>query len=292
MPDKSRASDEASAAKSVAMDTGVDRSLLERQSQQISDLQGIAERLVETLAGMQAQQARDAVFNGAVTDLRNAANAVAAAPGYSYGVAPNAPLQAGAVAGAPATAAAAAAAGIPAGVAQGELRGNCDCGPCECVGSDCCSFNIHMTYVRCLAMQPLELDDSNANPWSELEIQLFAYLEDGTGAVVPSLFSSLSLRKLANYVGLKVTVDRKIGQVTVRKGSSKVVKLFVDAVELDSGLVERLTGGRDEEGQSTGSMVLDCCCSAEPTAEFEVNFTSGGLGGGTIGVGFAARRAC
>jgi hypothetical protein len=62
---------------------------------------------------------------------------------------------------------------------------------CNCISEKCCCFEIIMDYVRVLAMQPLELDDSNANPWGELEVRLFAYIDGGTGAVIPSMFSTL-----------------------------------------------------------------------------------------------------
>jgi len=141
-------------------------------------------------------------------------------------------------------------------------------------------------------MQPLEIADSNANPWGELEIRLFAYLDGGIGAVIPSMFSTLSLRKLVQWPGLKVRVDRTIGTVCLRKGRTKTVTIGVDAIEEDSGLVERATGGRDEEGSNSSVMVLDCCCSTSPSTVFDIAFTSGGQGGGAIEVEFVAVRKC
>ncbi len=176
---------------------------------------------------------------------------------------------------------------------QTEVKADC-CNEqnCDCVSESCCCFDIVMTFVRVLGMQPLELDDSNANPWGEMEVRLFAYLDGGIGIVVPSMFSTLTLRKLIQNPGLKVSINRTIGTVCLPKGTTKMITLGVDAIEEDSGLIERATGGRDEEGSNSYPMTLDCCCCSPITATFDVSFTSGGQGGGSIEVGFAAIKKC
>lgn len=173
-----------------------------------------------------------------------------------------------------------------------ENQSCCNDQPCNCISEKCCCFEIIMDYVRVLAMQPLELDDSNANPWGELEVRLFAYIDGGTGAVIPSMFSTLTLTKLIQHPGLKVSINRTIGTVCFPKGKTKLINIGCDAVEIDAGLIERATGGRDEEGSNSTTMNLDCCCNTPIKAAFDINFTSGGQGGGAIEVGFSAIKKC
>lgn len=170
-----------------------------------------------------------------------------------------------------------------------ESGNKCECGG-SCLSNDCCQFDIIMTHVRVLAMQPLELDDSNINPWGEMEIKMFAYLDGGIGTIIPSMFSTLTVRKLIQYPGLKVGINRIIGTVTVQKNKAKTITIGVDAIEEDSGLIERATGGRDEEGSNSSTMILDCCCCSPTAITFDVNFTSGGQGAGAIEVGFTAQK--
>lgn len=234
--------------------------------QQLGELRATLGTLVEAVGRMQAQSTRDAAFRGLTEDIRTSL-ATLHAP----------------VAAVPAP----RAAEIP----REGVRDDCGESPCGCVGTSCCCFDIVMTYVRVLAMQPLEAVDSNANPWAEIEVKMFAHI-NGVGAVIPSMFSTLSLRKLISDPGLKVTIGRTIGNVCLKKGRPKVITIVVDAIEEDSGLAERATGGRDEEGSSSGTMVLDCCCSTPPTLAFDIPFTSGGQGRGAIEVGFTAVRTC
>lgn len=237
---------------------------LDGSEQQLAELRATLGTLADAVARIQAQYNRDAAIRGVTDEVRTTL----------------ASLRAPAAVQAPV-------------VAAEPVRGESDCGerPCGCVKESCCCFDIVASYVRVLAMQPLELEDSNANPWGEMEVKLFAHI-NGVGAVIPSMFSTLSLRKLISDPGLKVTLGRPIGNVCVRKGSSKNVTITVDAIEEDSGLLERATGGRDEEGSSSATMTLDCCCSTPPTLAFDIPFTSGGQGRGAIEVGFTAVRTC
>jgi hypothetical protein len=231
--------------------------------QQLGELRATLGTLVDAVGRMQAQTTRDAAFRGLTEDIRTSLATL------------HAPV------------AAPRAAEIP----REGVKDDCGESPCGCVSSSCCCFDIVMTYVRVLAMQPLELVDSNANPWAEIEVKMFAHI-NGVGAVIPSMFSTLSLRKLVSDPGLKVTIGRTIGNVCLKKGRPKMITITVDAIEEDSGLAERATGGRDEEGSSSGTMVLDCCCSTPPTLAFDIPFTSGGQGRGAIEVGFTAVRTC
>lgn len=249
---------------------------IERQNRQIAELAQLTTGLAELVAQGQAQSQRDAAFLSAVESVRNASAVVATGAAFrdAAGAAPD---SYGAVAPSP----------HPAG------RDECsEGGPCECTAANCCCFEIWMTGVRVLALQPLELEDSQANPWADIEVQMFAYLDGGIGAVIPSLFSAIPLGKLIQHPGNWVTVERPIGKVCLPKGRTRLVRVNLDAVESDKGLGERLTGGRDEEGSASGIIQLDCCCSVEPTLVFDVQFTAGGQGGGAIEVAFAARRSC
>lgn len=234
-----------------------------RQSTQIEALTNATIELAASVGNSQAQTQRDSAFQDAMDSLKSASLAVRS------------------------NVATARTAVAPRGHFESQ-----SCSGCSCVNSSCCTFNIYVVSIRALSMQNLELDDSVANPWSEMEIQMFAYLDNGIGAVIPSLFSALNVRKLLQYPGVPVTVERLIGQVSIRNGQSKNVVVTVDAIESDAGLIERATGGRDEEGSAKGILSLNCCSCDDQTTEFDLSFTGGGQGGGTIGIKLVARRSC
>lgn len=246
------------------------------QAQQLAELARAAESLRDAVYAMQAQAARNAEFRDTIDSLKEAAKAITLAS----------------TTGTITTGAISAERSVEASM----IESDCSESPCDCVSAQCCCFDIVMSSVRVLGMQPLEIEDSNANPWGELEVKMFAYLNSGTGvttgAVIPGMFSRLSLSKLIQWPGLKVRIDRTIGTVCLRKGKTKTIIVGVDAIEEDSGLIERATGGRDEEGSNSSIMVLDCCCSVPPTVVFDISFTSGGQGGGAIEVEFMAVKRC
>ena len=238
------------------------------QSQQIAELRQLGDSLVAAVVAIQAQSARDAEFREAIDDVKRTTREMLSAAMVS-GISPISRTD---------------PAPIPAADDCGE-------GPCDCVSAQCCCFDIIMSSVRVLAMQ-LEPGDSTLIPMDNLEIKMFAYLDGGIGAVIPSMFSTLSLpHKLAQHAGLKVRLDRPIGTVCLRKGKTKTVTIGVDVIEEDSGL-ERPVGGRDEEGSNSGTMILECCCSVPPSTVFDISFTGGGQGGGAIECAFTAVRKC
>jgi hypothetical protein len=254
---------------STPVEPAIVPSPIDIQDPQLVELTKVAESLRDAVFAMQAQSARNAEFRKTIDTLKEATRAIMLAssvgtPPPDREIIP-----------------------IPTPVEQ-----NCSEGPCGCVSKNCCCFDIVMSYVRVLGMQPLEAQDSNANPWGELEVRMFAYLDGGIGAVIPSMFSTLALRKLVQSPGLKVRIDRVIGTVCLPKGKTKTITIGVDAIEEDSGLVERATGGRDEEGSNSSIMVLDCCCNVPPSTVFDISFTSGGQGGGAIEVEFTAIKKC
>jgi len=244
---------------------------IERQNAQIEELGRLTARLAEQLADARAQSERDSAFLSAVDSVRTASSAITATAAQRMA----APQVQG-----------------PAYTTAPEQDDRCGEGPCECIAQNCCCFEIVMTSVRALAMQPFEVEDSTANPWSKMELRMFAYLDGGIGAVIPSMFSTIDVDKLLQWPGVKVTIERRIGIVCLPKGRTRVVGINLDVIESDAGALERLTGGRDEEGSNRGTMLLDCCCTTPQTLSFDVQFTSGGQGGGAIEAEFTARRTC
>jgi hypothetical protein len=256
------AAETAKTVPSAANEAPVD-AIISEQNAQIEALTSATMALAESVGMSQAQSQRDTAFHAAIDSLKSASLAVRS--NLASGQA------------------------VPG--SQGQVD-NRDCGGCSCVDSNCCTFDIYVVSIRALAMQNLEIADSVANPWAEMEIQMFAYLDNGVGAMIPSLFSTIGVRKLIQFPGVPVTIERLVGQVSVPNGQSKNVTVTVDALEVDSGLIERVTGGRDEEGTAKGTLTLNCCSCDDQLTEFDLNFTGGGQGGGTIGIKVVARRSC
>lgn len=229
------------------------------QNDQMNELRELTRSLLVATHAMQTQNSRNIAFQEAISDVKTAAKAMLTTPA---GVVPN---------------------------PHEKVIDDCGCNSCR--STDCCEFEIKMTDVRVLSMQLLEVEDSNVLPTANLELKIFGSI-DGIGALVPGLFSTLNIGKLANHVGLWTQVNTLIANIMVKKGQPLTKIVRVDALEEDSGIVERLTGGRDEEGSGTGSVILDCCVSSPITFTIEVPFTSGGQGGGSIEVRFSAVKKC
>ncbi|MFL5385692.1 MAG: hypothetical protein ACJ8GN_24515 [Longimicrobiaceae bacterium] len=170
---------------------------------------------------------------------------------------------------------------------EGVGERDCGCGPCDCVAEGCCAFTVKMSHVRVIDMQ-LEPLDSNI---AQMEVRMFASI-GGIGAVIPDLTGVLSLHKLVNKPGVWIQVHRPIGTVYVCKGQPKTVNIECTAVEVEDTIVEQAANLRDEYGTASTPMTLDCCCSTPPVVSFEIDFTGGGQGGGTIEVKFTAEKAC
>lgn len=235
--------------------------VIDLQQQQLNEVKELTHSLMQSVQSMQEQSARNAKFDDTLSDLKATARAMMITSNQNYAI-PN--VQ--------------------------EKDCGCNDEPCDCVDSHCCCFDIKMTYVRVLDMQ-IEPVDSNIQPWGEMEIKMFAYLDNGIGALIPNMFDSMRLKKLINQPGIKVNVGTIIGTVCIPKGTKKEIRIQVDALEEERGLIEQ-TAGRDEEGSGFAIMNLDCCCSSSTTASIELSFTGGGQGGGTIEIGFAAIKKC
>lgn len=231
------------------------------EQQQLNELKELTRSLMLSVQRMQEQSARNAKFDDTLSDLKATARAMMVNPNQ------------------------------PASNSIDREKGcGCNDDDCNCTSSNCCCFDIKLAYVRVLNMQ-IEPVDSNIQPWGEMEVKLFAYLDNGIGALIPNMFDSMKLKKLIDSPGIKVNVGAFIGTVCIPKGSTKIVSITVDGLEEERGLIEQ-SAGRDEEGSNTTIMNLDCCCNSSLTASMDLSFTGGGQGGGTIEIGFTATKKC
>lgn len=257
--------------------------LLERQQdQQMAELRQLTEAtkaLLGTVEASKAQSVRNTRFLDALDSLNNAAQAVALAATTGTGNATG-----GAVEPKP----------VP-----GRDCDDCSGGPCECIATGCCCFEIVLDRVR--AIQPqLEPADSGdiVGLHNRLECRIFASI-DGIGIVVPNLASTMDLSvgsiALGGKPGLWVSVDRVIGRQCLPKGTSRPVEVEFIAGEIDQG-VERPIGLKDEYGYASGSITLDCCVAKiYPSMPTDLSFEHEGTGGGVpgmISLAFYARRVC
>lgn len=255
------------------IDTPTTPAVLDAHDQQVDELKELTRSLMGAVQAMQAQSARNAVFNESIKDVRSATRALLAAP---VGIADR---ESTAVSTTPQATGATAA-------------GKCDCSPCDCVSEHCCTFEIIMTRVRVLHMQiPLEVLDSNVTPIGMMEVRMFASIA-GIGAMIPDLFGYLSLHKLINHAGVWSQVNRSIGTVEVTKGKPKTVTVTVDAMEVETAAERATPLNRDEYGTGSGDVTLDCCCDTKTPLTIDVSFTGGGQGGGEISVQFVATKKC
>lgn len=233
-------------------------------NEELSELRILANSLLEAAGTLQAQRTQAAEFRGLIDDVRTATRTMAlSSPGV-------------------------AVSGHPAEVPRGE----CGCGPCECLSPACCLFEVVLTHARATEMQLLtEPFDSNVSPLAHMEIRMFAHI-GGIGALVPPDFTdTLALRKnIAKPGGWKL-INQKIGTVAVCRGQSKSLLVVVQAAEIDEVGIEA-AGLRDELGTGTANLVLNCCMSEPFTCLVDVQLSEYGLGGGAIEVKFEAKKIC
>ena len=140
-----------------------------------------------------------------------------------------------------------------------------------------------------------ELMDTNINPLGKMEVRFFPNI-NGIGPVYPSLWGHVVLHKTLFNPGVWERVNVFVGTVEVCKGQPKRFPIELNAVEIDSiitGVVEAITGLRDEYGTNTDYMTLDCCCGTTPTLDIEVQFTGGSeVAHGAVQGRFIAEKKC
>lgn len=233
--------------------------------QQLTELKELTRSLLQTVQVMHAQNTRNSKFDDTLTDLKMAARAV-----LTPSVTAVNPHQAG-------------------------VKDCCGDGPCGCIGKDCCCFEIVLSQVRAAAPQKEPADSGDiVGLTNALEVQIYV-TNDNIGFLWPGLATTMDLR--ANGLpsvgpGPWVVIERVINRVYVKKGVQVNKKIKVGTLEVDAG-IERPIGMKDEFGEGSGEITLDCCMPIiYPPMPIEIPLSFGGEGGGTIQVAFYARRVC
>lgn len=133
----------------------LDAQLLVQQNEQIAELKALIGNLGERLTAVQVVNARDAEFKAAVRSVETATAAV------QRSLAPSS---------------------VPVDSGCKSLHGaahECECGggPCGCVSSACCTFEVWMSHVRVDHMQTTELTDTNIAPTNVMEVWMYASID-------------------------------------------------------------------------------------------------------------------
>ena len=127
---------------------------------------------------------------------------------------------------------------------------------------------------------------------SEFQVGAFIGKTERIGILhPPGLTDYMPLRKKLLKPAIWHHIGRKINTVSVPRGQKKSVTVYFNAVEYDAGL-ERLIGMKDEYGAATGTILLDCCSDEILAQDVQLDLSQGGSGGGTLEIGFFAKRAC
>jgi hypothetical protein len=247
-------------------------SQINNQEQQISELKELTRTLMQSVQAMQTQATRNSKFDDTMADLKATARAIMVNPT------------------------------LPQQYSQSFVE-NCGCKDesCSCVSNDCCCFEIVLDKVRAIQpqLEPADSGDIAVPPTiNELEVRIFASI-NGRGILVPSLSTTMGLRVGSILLGGKpgswVSIDRVIEKVYIKKGSPKNFIVNFEAAEVDEG-IERPIGFKDEFGDASGSITLDCCLETiYPPMPVDLSFEHGGTGGGVpgmISLSYYARRVC
>jgi hypothetical protein len=270
-----RASAAVSAA--VAPDASAFREQDEQMVKEMNELKDLVRSLAAAVEQTQARSAHTAVIQNTANEISRIARAIPAAAGY--GVTPQ----------------------------SAPVKEDCggDCGPCGCVESSCCCFDIYVDSVRAIQPQgPLEPGDSGdipglANP---LEVQFTATVDAGWGPVgfiYPNLWTTIDLRVGSVLLGGKPgpwsPINQVINRVCIKKGTTRIVPVKFTAIEREVGIAE-VPYLKDEFGEAIGSITLDCCMeNIYPAMPADISFDHGGIGGGApgmISIAYYARRVC
>jgi hypothetical protein len=239
------------------------------QDQQIFTLKqimGSVSELTNTVRAMQSQNARNAEFNAAIAEVTGEVKAAMKI--------------------------------LTSGNPSSNERDYGCSGCCACLAPNCCAFDIILTHVRVLDMQnplppALDVEDSTLPlVGGPMEVRIFASI-NGIGAMIPDLFSYLTLAKLENFPGVWTLVgNRLIRTVPVCIGTEKIIKIEYYGYEVERHPLEQLVAGRDEYGAASVDVTLNCCNDVIYIPLVDIIFTGGGLGGGAIQVKTIAKRRC
>jgi len=235
------------------------------RDEQIAQLRDMVGALTDAVTAMQARNAQKAAFDDTVAELKQTARALAVAP--------------------------VGAALSPTGARD---HGG-DCG-CDCVSAGCCAFDIVLSRVRAAKPQiePADMGDIPLPPTiNALEVQFYVTV-DNVGFLFPGLATTMDLRAdgAPGGPGPWVVIERTINRVHVSKTGTTNFEVFAQVREHDEG-IERPAGFKDEIGEGSGWIALDCCTSKiYPATPIEVYLLHGGEGRGMIQLAFYARRVC
>jgi hypothetical protein len=244
--------------------------------EELAEVKELARTLMGTVQEARAQAARVDSVRGALEDVK--ADVRAASQAMMMGMA-QPPVV--------------AAHGGPVPYVEGRRE---QCGPCDCVSTGCCCFDIKIWQVRATQPQLEPLDLGEVGPLSfPLEVQ-FYFTIDGLGFMWPGF---------ASYAGLKVhrlpfakpgpwsDVCRTVGRVCLPKGTIVTKQVEGWARESDEGIERLLLGFKDEVGVASGSITLDCCMQKiYPPQTIVIDLNQLGNGGGQVEVSFYAERVC
>jgi hypothetical protein len=271
---KKTPSEEKFSTQSLAEAAMIEAQIIATQNEQISELRSLIGSLGERVAAAQATNAREAQFKSAVQSVEAAAIAV------QRGIAPAVSVEQHSL-----------------NPATGQVR-DANCGPCECLDSACCTFEIWMSHVRADQMQlPIDIGDSNILPTSVMEIWMFSSIDHihNVGVCIPdaSPLSYLPLHKqITEPFGPWTSVNRLVGTTTVRKGSPLKTEISLTAVERENALERVKPVNRDEWGTAAGIVTLDCCYSDYSPILISVPLSSWGQAGGVITGRFIVVKRC
>jgi hypothetical protein len=177
---------------------------------------------------------------------------------------------------------------------------------CECTSPGCCSFDIYFDKVRGIQpqglLEPADMGDTTIPipTINELEVRLFISLDNTpVGLLLPNLSGTIGIRVPSILTGggpgLWMPINQVVGRVYVKKGTLRNVTIRCQGSEIDEG-IERVVGFKDEHGEATGSITLDCCTAIiYPSTPIDLSFDQGGIGGGqpgAISMAFYAKRVC
>jgi hypothetical protein len=242
----------------------LNQSAFDSQEQQMSELKELTRSLMQSVQAIQVQNSRNAKFDETMADLKATARAMLVSPNTG------------------------------ANYSQAEAKDCCGDGPCGCVSKSCCCFEIVLSKARAAKPQiePADLGDV-PGLINALEVQIYVTNEN-IGFLWPGLATTMDLRAdgAPGGPGPWVIIERVINRVYVKKGTNVTTEVNVEVREHDEG-VERPIGLKDEIGEGSGLISLDCCMSKiYPQMPIDIPLVHGGEGKGMIQVAFYARRVC